>query len=475
MKSELARPQPHASFLFTHGFAARMVLRTGLAKGLIKQGMRVTVISPNAHEPYFQKECEEEQVELVPEPKCGGRIANWFRAYRPYLLDDVLTNPAHNTRHLRRRRNYPLSCFVSGLINRTLAKHQWFRATSRFIERRLNRSGEVKRQLSGLRPDLLVLLNPFGVEETVYLLHAKELGIPVACQMLSWDNITSKGTPLLLPDYFLSWGPVMSQEMVELYGFPRNKIFECGVPHFDVYVRQDELLKKEEILERLGLPRSEPYIFYGMGPRYASPNELEIVSWLAEQVNAKKFQKPCSLIIRAHPQTISGDYALSSAELNRLHALTGPRVAIDMPPVLSERLAWDLPKTDMNRLASLLAGSAMCLNANSTLCLDACMLNTPVITVAFDGHKDLPYWDSARHGLDYFHLAKLFKFGGVRVARSFPELKRHIDMYFINPELDREARLLSATQECGIRDGCASQRAARVIARLARVREEKRR
>lgn len=446
-----------------------MVLRAGVAKCLINQDIRVTIISPNAHEPYFQKECDEENVELVPEPKCGGRIANWFRAYRPYLLDDVLTNPALHTRHLRRRRNYPLSCFVFGLINRTLAKRQWVRVAIRFIERRLNRSGEVKRQLSGLRPDLLVLPNPFGLDETLYLLHAKELGIPVVCQMLSWDNITSKGTPLMMPDYFISWGPVMTQEIVELYGFKRNKISECGVPHFDVYVHQQGLLTREEVLDRFGLPPSEPYIFYGMGPRYASPNELEIVSWLAEQVNANNFQRSCSLIIRPHPQTISGEYALSSAELKRLHALTGPRVAIDMPPVLSERLAWDLPKTDMNHLASLLAGSAMCLNANSTLCLDACMLDKPVITVAFDGHEDLPYWDSARHGLDYFHLAKLFQFGGVRVARSFHELRQHINTYFVKPDLDQEARLLSATQECGIKDGYASQRAAQALAQLAGV------
>jgi hypothetical protein len=204
-----------------------------------------------------------------------------------------------------------------------------------------------------------------------------------------------------------------------------------------------------------------------MVPPYSCPNEMEILQWLAERVNQNGFAEPCSLIIRPHPQTISGFYARGSGELERLKGLVGARVKVDYPPVLSEQLAWDLPKSDMRHLANLLAGAAMCLNAASTLCLDACMLDCPVVNIAFDGWTALPYEKSARRGLDYIHMAKLLALGGVRNARSFGELETHINVYLRDPTLDADGRMQSAARQCGPKDGKATQRVATTLLNLA--------
>jgi hypothetical protein len=172
-------------------------------------------------------------------------------------------------------------------------------------------------------------------------------------------------------------------------------------------------------------------------------------------------------VIRPHPQTISGDYARSKDELEALKRLVGPRVVLDIPPVLSEKLAWDLPKNDMHHLGELLFHSAMCLNASSTLCLDACVVDRPVIATLFDGWEELPYEKSARQAFDYIHFAKLLALGGVKVARSFPDLEEHINTYLRCPDLDQEKRSLSARMECGPRDGLAAERIASVLLRLA--------
>jgi hypothetical protein len=459
--------KPHIAFLLTHGFAARMILRAGITKQLVAQGTRVTVISPNADEPYFQQECQSEGVALNQEPKSGNGIANRFRAYRPYLLDDVMNNPALKSMHFFRWETRPLAGLGMQLLNRTVARLPLFRALSRTLECKINRSKSVEQLLIRLKPSLLVLTNPFGVEETVYLLHARELGIPVVCQMMSWDNITTKGTPLVMPDYFISWGPIMTKELIDLYHFPRNKIYECGVAHFDVYSQRERLTPRETLLKQLNLPVDEPYIFYGMVAGMFCPNEIDILTWLADQVNRNAFAKPCSLIIRPHPQTISGIYSRSTEELDRLKRLAGPRTVVDYPPVLSEQLAWDLPKNDMYHLASVLAGSAMCINASSTLCLDACMLDRPVINIAFDGWTELPYEKSARRELDYIHMAKLLALGGIRIARSFKELADHVNVYLRDPALDRDGRMLSVAQECGSKDGCAAERIATKLFHLS--------
>ena len=457
----------HIVFLLSHGFAARMMIRTGMARRLVGERARVTVISANADESYFQKECEEQGIALEQAPKVAGRIAHWFRNYRPYLLDNVMGNPSLKRNHDDRFKNHRAYGLAMELVNRTLAPRSSFRRISRALECRINGSKEVKQLLARLKPDLLVLPNPFGVAETLYLLHAKEQRIPVVCQMLSWDNITSKGTPLLMPDYFISWGPIMTEEIVNLYDFPRDKIYECGVSHFDIYRQKNQLISRDALLQQFNLPTTQPSIFYGMVAEMYCPNELEILAWLVNQVNKSGFAKPCSLIIRPHPLTISGIYAGKGKGLEALQSLAGPRVALDIPPVLSDKLAWDLPKSDMCRLASLLAGCAMCINANSTLCLDACMSDRPVINIAFDGLEDLPYEISTRQCLDYIHMAKLLRFRGVRIARSFNELERHINAYLRDPTLDHKERILTATAECGPRDGRAAERVATTLLKLS--------
>jgi hypothetical protein len=457
----------HIAFYFAHGFAARMILRAGVVQQLVSSDARVTIITANADETYFQQECREAGAELVQEPKSSGRISNWFRSYRPYLLDDVMNNPALKSGHLTRFQGRPLRGFLMEAVNRTAAKSLNIRKATRSIEHRLNRSQDIHELLCRMQPDLLIVFTPFGQTDTLYLLHAKELGIPVVCEMLSWDNITSKGTPLMMPDYFISWGPIMTEEMINWYGFPRARIFECGVPHFDVYRNTEQLTPSTTLLQKLNLSTDRPYILYGMVARIFCPNELEIVRWLAERINSNSFSKPCSLIIRPHPQMVSGYYA-SGKDLNDLKSVTGPNVAVDVPPVLSEALAWDLPKHDMYHLASLLAGCAVCINASSTLCLDACMLDRPVINVGFDGLQELPYEESARRGLDFIHMRKLLSLGGVRLARSFTELQDHINAYLNDPGLDHEGRSLTVEQECRSADGRAAERVAGTLLELAR-------
>jgi hypothetical protein len=262
----------------------------------------------------------------------------------------------------------------------------------------------------------------------------------------------------------------MTQEITEYYGFPRHKIFECGVPHFDIYSRKAELSPPETVLTSLNLPPEDPYLVFGMVTPYCCPNELDLLLWLAHKINNRKFIRPCSLIIRPHPQTVSGSYARPAQELERLMSLAGPRVGIHMPQLSSTQLYCDMPRSEMNRLASLLAGSALCLSAWSTLSLDASILDRPVIAIGFDGWEENPYAKSARAGSDYIHIAKLLAFGGMRVAKSFEELENHINAYLSNSGLEQTGRALAVAQECGPQDGQATERVATTLMKLSQRR-----
>ena len=59
-------------------------------------------------------------------------------------------------------------------INNHLAPYAWFRAWRRQLERLVNRSKPIASLLRDLRPDYLVLPNPFGTQETLYMVHARD-------------------------------------------------------------------------------------------------------------------------------------------------------------------------------------------------------------------------------------------------------------------------------------------------------------
>ncbi len=465
--SDMKGKLPHIACLVSDGFAARLLLKSGVARESIARGASVTVIAPNAAEPYFLRECAEHGVALLQAPQTNTRTAQRFRRYRPYFLNDIMGNTALKIGHFRKSQDRPVIGSLLAAMNRIFKGNSLIGRIYRLIELGTNRSQLVKQFLNELNADLLVIANPFGAEEVIYLLHAKELGIPVVCELLSWDNVTAKGTPLMMPDYFISWGPIMTEEIVEYYGFPRERIVECGAPHFDVYRQKDKLASPEVVLDELGLQSGDPYLVFGMVTPYVCQNELDLLMWLAHKVNNNQFAKACSLVIRPHPHTISGYYARTSQEIERLKCLTGPRVALHVPEVLSEQLANDMPGIEMQRLASLLAGCAVCINAGSTLCLDACLVDRPAITIAFDGWERLSYMKSASCGPDYIHMRKLLSYGGVRIARCFDELEHHINTYLMNQGLDQEGRALSVSQECGVQDGRATERVAATLVKLS--------
>ena len=463
-----SRKNARIACLISDGFEARLVIKSGVAKMLAAHGASVTVISPNADEPYFQKECGEDGLLLQQDPDDREKASIRFRRYRSYFLDDLSRNTSLRILHDLYFEERPILGRAMLEINRACARYPKAGALYRFIESHVNQSESVRRVLVNLRPDLLVVCNPYGIREVIYSLHARELGIPVACQLLSWDNVTCKGTPLIMPDYFVSWGPVMTEEITKYYSFPRDRVIDCGVPHFDIYSRKEELASPQAVLKSLHLPENDPYLVFGMVTPYCCPNELDLLLWLTHKINNRKFVKPCSLIIRPHPQTVSGYYARPARELGRLESLAGPRVGIHMPCLSSDRLYCDMPKSEMGRIASLLAGSALCMSAWSTLTLDASLLDRPVIALGFDGWDEMPYAKSARAGADYAHIAKLLSFGGVRVAKSFDELERHINAYLSNPGLDQTGRALAVAQECGPQDGQATERVAKSLMDLSR-------
>lgn len=451
-------------YVISHGFAARMLLQTGLILRLTKEGKSIAIITPDPDDGNLQ-ELKSNPFVHIFNPNIQQTI--WDDDYgvkRMYYLERIKSNPVFFEKHLYS-------------ILYTKSKHPWKRIrpfiyypihllipTFPSIRRRFKEkeskylvSEKAKQLIQKINPKLVVSTYPINFLEAKFLYAAKEQGIRTLIHLLSWDNITSKGIFPVIPDEFILWGNIMYKELKEYYDISNDCIQVCGVPHFDHHLQVKKQPAYHELVESLGLDSQLPYLFVAMSsPRFA-PHEIDIVEWLAKAINDNVFGDELQLIVRPHPQNVQGSLS-DQRWIKRLDRLQGKRVAIDYPQLVESNVRWSMKKSDMDHLSNLLLGCSVCLNSGSTVSIDALVLDKPVILTSFDADKKLYYWKSARRLIDYPHQRKFVDLGGVEVAHSFDELKTKILRYLSHPNHNIEQRRKALLAECRLNDGKATKR-----------------
>ncbi len=462
------------AYVLSHGFAARTVLHTQVIDELLAHGATVAVVAPNADEPYFQDLCKRKGVTLFQAPKVDNRLLAMYGPLRRYLFEDFQNNAALRAKHLYETHQpsvHPVikaQALVGHQLNSLLLRAPIASRTAKRIEEAALRHSGVRQLLKTINPRVLVSTYPVNWLEALCVKEAARMGIHTVGQLLSWDNISCKGHFAALAQSFVSWGPIMTSELRQYYNVADNLIDECGVAHFDKHLDEAASHKSASYLKTLGLDPHKPYLFFGMSASFFCPHEIDVVEWLAQQVMQDRFGETMQLLVRPHPQNVRGHMANASV-FERINALKSPRVAIDIPKVVSDKLLWDLEEDDLMRLSALLEGCTVSLNSGSTLTIDSLMHNKPVVLPLFDAGYQLPWWTSVRRVAEFPHLAKLLAFKGARVVESFAALESAITQYIREPDLDESERRQACEAECGKLDGRATQRIAHALLKRAGI------
>ena len=213
-----------------------------------------------------------------------------------------------------------------------------------------------------------------------------------------------------------------------------DRVVETGAPLYDVFANARRFGTRQENLEALGLDPERRLIFYGTNHAAFFPDEIEVVKRVAQWVEEDSLGKPCQLVVRLHPQAITGPYQLQT---DPYLSLASDRVKVEFPPVHKSRLPWELPKSDIEHLVRLLRDADVVINTASTISIDAAVLDRPVVCVAYDPSGDLPYDRSVRRYYDYTHMANVVRAGAAQLATSPESLREKIVTYLQQPGLDR--------------------------------------
>lgn len=228
------------------------------------------------------------------------RIRNWI-SYATYF------KPQHPSPTLEKRwrKHVPRSLrlvlwmpifrklLVSGPVQRVLQR----------IRDRLPLDPDITRMLEEYQPDI-VLATPFLKEDSTemeFVRSAAMLGIPTVVAVLSWDNLTTKGTFHAIPDMIFVWNQALVEEAVELHHIPFEKIFVTGAPTFDFWFDMRPSLSRQAFCEQVGIEPGSPFIIYLGSSKAIARDETSYVQELASRLREQSDSRIVHVLVRPHP------------------------------------------------------------------------------------------------------------------------------------------------------------------------------
>ncbi len=290
-------------------------------------------------------------------------------------------------------------------------------------------------------PALLVTTTPgFDPLEAECILFAKRAGIPTVAINFTWDNLTMNSKHIRKTDYLIAWNAVMKQEAQSIHHYPGSRIFVSGTPRFDPYFDGEALDPgREKFLKSKNLNPKHPTIFHTTVTK-AYPFQKKYIRDMIRMREEGSIPY-ANIFIRIHPLDLPQNYEefLGVPDLHVEKAGEGGaegRVEMNYEDLLN--LKHSLKYTDIN------------VNYASTISIEACIFNKPVINIGYIERFALAY--------DFDHYRPIVESGAVRVAKTDEDLTRFINMYLGDPALDREGRKKIVSAYVGYTDGLSYKR-----------------
>lgn len=287
---------------------------------------------------------------------------------------------------------------------------------------------------------------------------AQWLGIPTATFVFSWDNLTSQGRIMLPYDYFLVWNETIKKQLLEMYEWiDPNHVFITGTPQFDLHFREENYMDRGEYCERVGADPSRPIVLYTSGMANHMPGEPEIVEHIADVLSKFPTGNRPQLMVRVYAKDLTGRF-------DELRARRPDIIFAD--PIWDPR--WLTPKPeDASMFVNALRHSAVGINIASTISLELCMFDKPVINIGYDPPSGNEIGLRNARFYSFEHYKPVVDSGAVQVAWSTDEIHSLIANCLSHPEELRRQRKQLIDQMFGnTLDGKSGERVAEAILRL---------
>ncbi len=286
----------------------------------------------------------------------------------------------------------------------------------RGLENALPLPERILNEMRAFQPDLVIvtpLIFMGQVHQYDYLKCARALGIPSVFPVFSWDNLTTKGALLDIPDFTIVWNETQVAELEKLHRVPREKILVSGAYRFDEFLSLRPSVDRSPYLRNLGLDSAQKTLLYIGSSELCAPDEGKFCGDWIREVRKKS---SANIVVRPHPR--------NTASYENNDDLRREGVALSLGTSLKESQS----------LYDALTYSDAVIGINTSAMLEAAVLGKSVFTVSTPLTKEwqqrtlhFEYLQNLLHHADSFeeHLRQLEGTKGgadprsVRFAQSF--------------------------------------------------------
>jgi hypothetical protein len=330
----------------------------------------------------------------------------------------------------------------------------------RISSRVLSTTDEYVRLFKKLKPSLVFNGSHVHGRVAIPAVQAAQwLGIPTVAFIFSWDNLTSQGRIMPSYDYYLVWNEALQNQLLDIYDFVTpEQVIVTGSPQFDLHFRPEFHWSRKVFCENVGADPERPIVLYSTGMANHMPGEPLIVERLAAILREMKQFGPPQLLVRIYPKDHS----------NRFQEVIARNPDVLFPQIPWER-AWLTPRIeDTYLLTNMLRHVDLGVNIASTISLELCMFDKPVINVGYNPPGiDISPVDFRRY-YDFDHYRPVVHSGAVSVAWSEDQMRQLLHHFLSEPDAGRSSRRALVDNMFGNRlDGYSGTRVAHCLIKLA--------
>ena len=313
------------------------------------------------------------------------------------------------------------------------ARHPWVLNTVKALFRGLDHVApshlESEEYLATMRPDLVVCtpLLDSGSSSLDHLKSARELGIPTALCVASWDNLSSKGLIQFVPDRVIVWNGVQKDEAVRMHHVPPERVSVTGAHLFDHWFEMQPSCSREEFCRRRGLNPAQPFLLYVCSSGFIAESEVPFVRrWIEAIRSAHSSLADIGILVRPHA---ANAIQWHDVDLSHYRNLT-------VWPPLGEGPVD--PETKQHYFDSLYHCAAV-IGINTSALIEGGIVGKPVFTILAEDFRE------TQIGTVHFHY--LVQGGLLTTAEDLDE---HVDQ--LGRVLTGENEEMKATRERFVHD-----------------------
>jgi hypothetical protein len=386
---------------------------------------------------------------------------NWVRRFNDYLWDAkglsysrqsiwrLIKSEESDWKHRFLRR-------VASVANKLIPNVNIDRVVFRLIQQ-YGYCRESLRRFEESRLSAVISMVPFAPLQMSTVAAARKLGIPVIAYITSWDNLTTKTRLMADYDGYIVWSEAMKNELLEFHPHANGKpVHVVGAPQYDVLTNSKYFVSRESFLASQGLTSDRKTVVYCLGSPNFIKEDFGTLEFLEEI--GEDLRNDLQVIVRLHPGFYEKDYKIIPQISERFEnvVVQGNEKYFDRIPVQ--------PETSIIEWVNTFRHADVVINLASTVTVDACIFDRPVININYDAEPGSPNHQLVTEINERWnHFSPIAKSGGVWNVDSTAELLVALRGYLDNPELHGEGRQRIVEHVCGRVDGRAGSRMAMAL------------